>query len=461
MKKTHLLLLLSISMSGLVSCGTDISSSNVVETTNSSIEDSASSSKNYSLEENFAYWRRSRDNTLSYIGDYTFSRSNFEKDAYGNQRLTATKESNSGNQLYREVKFKRGEELIRSSLTVIKNVECEDGKTRTKLYKEESVANQSKKEGQYVNPNYINKYDYAYYPPNRFLEDSGLDIGDTYEELVNNATLFYQEDLGVTLSKIEFNRTNEDFLSLNLEANLECINENISDVSYVNSLYSFSINAVVNKDYLSSLSFHFKERQIYKDKELIETNDIFCSVSYSFDNEYFFSINIDTDETPNNYKRIINFHVEGYPFIWSIDDSCAENELSIDEVNNYLKEETNFIVRGVNQTNDDKLDLFKVYTDEEMTNPFVSTDLDEIDLYIKLTPTAERGIVLTLLENQGRTIVNIIYTRKLGSEFRTDNIMEYCTLISIDGEKVKEGERPSFTVSESKVYIVIFSSANN
>lgn len=461
-RKQFLLQILSLSMSFLVSCGASSSSEEGNATldtslsTSSNEETNTTSESKYSVEENFSYWKKGRDNLFAYNGDYTTSIFKTECEPDKPDQFINTKESRSGNKLYREDSINRNGANIRN-IVVLKNVECEDGKTRMKYYKETNNDGTITKEGKYVSPNYVEENHFAYYFPAASMEDSCFEHGDTYEEVVANAKKEFKEEFYADASKLEFTRNSENSVTFSLSGSFIYVDEDAKkdEEGYVKDVREVEIGSKVDGEYLTSIYMIVKVKRVYKDKELVFSDDIKIDIAYTFDQEYYDSINIETENTPNEYRRKINFHVDGYPFIWSIEDSYAENELAIDEVNNYLKTETNFI-SSTSITNDEKLNLFKVYADKDMTVPFVNTNLDKIDLYAKLTPTENRGLILVLLDYNETIRVDMVYTREIGGTFDTAKTMEYCSLVSIDGENVKEGEKPILTISESKVYTVLY-----
>lgn len=422
------------------------------EQSSSSIE--SSSSKTYTQEELFDLWIEGRDYYSSCNGNYEVMQSSTEYDGANLSSRDLTVNGRKENEFYitneRFIYPDGNEELVTMELLALKNLVVE-GKNRSKLVRESTRGGQTRKEGYYVSPSYYDNSDIDTFKDR--LKWFGIDKGNTYEELTNELTSFYEEE-GDQIDKIEF-EFQVDSVDLNILSRGEYKSRFIEDETYVNTTYEAKSIYRVSEGKLTDLVSEIKTKENYTDKVYESRTDNTISIDYAFNQEFFDSISFETEETPNHYYGQVYFKVEGQNLRYS-DDAYVYERYEPSDAKTYLASlQYQFIVAS--DTSIYK-DCFDIYLDADYETPFEGKEVesdDPITLYAKFNLPSDTAFVVIVYKNSERSWIYLAYPQEVGNTYDIARAYGDEDIASIDGVPYNEGDPKTFVCSENKAYVVV------
>lgn len=442
MKKILLIMLTAILMVGVVSCDNKVSSSG-----------SLSSSENYTQEELFNEWKKGKDYTLNYKGEYT---SYLYEETYKDSELMGKSDVyqtyNDGmtlieNNVYMSKNNKL--ELVNYSKQAIKKVN-DNGKERTKLYQENGNGSNKNVRGEYIKISQAKQMNY--YSPESFLE--GLELsGNNYNDFIKNLKSSFNEIDEVKVDLL-FSKENE-IINFSISFEYEYVDDSIKDQDYLKSdEYGIMILSCKDNKIIETI-YDYKTKLNYKDEtnnyEIKDTRK--GNIDYQFDKEKYNKFSVETETTTYNDGEYINYFVGDYPFIFSQQFDFNETFTENDGIE-FLANHNNFIIRG---QDDDVSSYISLYLDKELTKPFTSITLnEEITLYVKFNMPSDKSLVICVMQNESYTRLALIYLVDVGNTFRTNYRFPYNDVISIDGKEVDNNTNLDFVINDNTIHTVIY-----
>lgn len=404
----------------------------------------------------FAYWIEGIRYSVTVDDNYTFSGKGTETyryEAYGETRTYYEEtEARSGNKYYRfaenyDVDESGDKTLVYSEISSIKVVD-DNGVIRTKKYdysKEEGE--EAKARGSYVAPDTAKEK--AEYSPKQYLAESGFDKATTSEEVFTSFTEWWYKEKEERNDKLSFSvKRNSDG---SVSAIFECkytAKWDQSEATFVgdcNDVFEYVVSG--------GKFVKYKERSKYvctcadnPSLNYTETDDSESTFLYgAFDEEYYNSIDVTTEETGNDYYGYVYFYMEGYLYPVTMylpvgktadteavkaalvdwNRNCNYNTLIGkldygDSVYDYATDEEKAEWIEESKAKNAKFtDALAIYTDSEMTKPFQSITMEEYtgdnapeyNLYIKITPPEGDAWVISYVEsnnNKGTFFIRYI-----------------------------------------------------
>lgn len=410
----------------------------------------------YSNEENYSIWAIGRDYAKNYNSEYTYSYQvkNYEnnKETFESSEIEAKKD-NSYYYEYKEILVDENNAKVEDYVEnrVIKTV-LDNEILKGKYVKEVKNEKGNSREGKFVKPDYANSL--IEYSPSELIENYGIGNGDNYLDFYNNFNQllisFYNENL-ISLN-ILTTRNLDGSVSLLVGFSYVKENSNYSSVEgYEKSIYEEKYNYIVKDEKLISIDENFKVNNIFEDttNNVVTIEQSKTLINYSFDEEYFNSLSIETEITKNEYNARVTFVVNGVKLFDKGVAPVGETYSNI-VAKNYLYDLSYFII-AVEDAEFDK-NLFEIYTNSEMTEEFTSVKVlndEDFTLYVKLTPPESKALVLSVDTNRNEVI--LVHVANLNDKFWFSFLNNY-NVISVDGEDASNLD--GFICAENKVYLV-------
>ena len=409
----------------------------------------------YTEEENFAVWASGRDASKAYEGDYTFR---YLGQGYKNGELVTTSktfESNSDLKYYsREIMFDindAGEEVVSTDETIIVKTVLDNGVTRTKLVKKKLAGDTTS-----VTAKYVNKY-YA----SKLVEFNPGDIAGNYIVGTQTDLEAWKNNISAVISAMAENEkaTIESWdakITRNADGKVlaQCLasytyqdDARKSDEDYLNSLHKMTYSIVVSGGYVVEVSDDETDMAYYKDstKNIVKREVDKSEYLYQFDNEYYDSFSMGTNQTEEACYADVKFVFNGRG---GSDLKSVKVGTSFAEADAFAYINDTF--DGVNAS-----DFATFYTDAEMTQKFTSNYVfDEgLTIYVKLTAPEGRGIVLTVDVSEKEERIVWIKVVNLETKFFYDADFSSYKVLTFEGTPL-EPDSTGFVCSASTVYVI-------
>lgn len=415
---------------------------------------------NYTDEENFDYWVKGRDFSIDYDGIYTTSSNYTETNEVTGKIVekNSCQESFSGSDyfLIREhqsnpLGIDSDNTSFEKSTTVVKkllNAEREKA-----LYYHMSESNDEiRKSASYVAPDYASRF-HNYYNPSNLLEDYYIEDGKTFAELSENIKNGIAEGIEISVD-IRLNKNSDGSVSLLIAFEMEEISDSIDDKDYQKTYSNFSYEIIVKDGKITSLIYKDATEEFYTDKakNTFTTSYEKIDINYEFDKAKFESIDTTTDEIGNMYFAKILFVINGYEYN-SVDLSyLVDSKYTLDNALYFFESDYTFMI-GSRDTAIDS--MMEFYIDKEMTIPLTEIEKLEPDttIYIKLVVPTDYAMIISVIETESYSRINLIHLLPLNSEYIFDNYVPFYEVVLVDGETISD--ETSFICSENKVYVVI------
>lgn len=410
----------------------------------------------FTEEENFEYWRTGRDATINHKGEYTIEQKRYLYDELSLCGMEYVCESFDTNLMYycleeEYSKVVNDLEKQSSTLQLVKQIK-ENNEKKYKYYVEYVEGEETTKTGYYVRSDHAKRI--AFYGPEEWFDGIDLGTSTTYQEFIQEMKQNALDE-GFKDCTVSVKRNSDESVTITINSKGDYVDEDVSEEGY-KSTYADSIleikvlngyiiycNLIIEDQYKFN-----NEKDNYYEKY---ASEIF--ISYAFNNDFYDSINIDTEETINMWKTDINFEINGYE-VRRNNDYYVNEEYTLNDVITFFNEQFAFIIGDL----EDVSDYFLVYTDKEMTKLFDKTTLteDTLTLYIKLNPKNNKSFILYVFKDSKLTYLNMIYVEETNKLIDLKDRYSDYKVISIDGKEVVSDDDYKITCEDNKVYVVIY-----
>ena len=414
----------------------------------------------FTEEENFEYWKTGRDATINHKGEYTIEQKRYlydELSLYGMEYVCESFDTNLKYYCLEETYSKVENDLVKQNKTlqVVKQIK-ENNEKKYKYYVENDEKEEITKQGYFVRSDYAKRI--AFYGPGEWFEGIDLGTSTTYQEFVKEMKQSVREN-GFTDCTVSVKRNNDESVTVTINSKGDYVDADVNKEGYISTYSDNILEIKVLNGYIIYSSLVIEEQYKF-DNEQDNYYDKYSSeifISYAFNNKFYDSINIDTDETVNMWKTEINFLINGYE-VRRYNDSYVNEEYTLNDVITFFNEQFSFIIGDL----EDVSDYFLVYTDKEMTKLFDKTTLteDTLTLYIKLNPKNNKSFILYVFEDSEITYLNMIYVEETNKLIDLKKRYSDYKVISIDGKEVLNDDDYKITCEDNKVYVVIYTNLN-
>lgn len=413
----------------------------------------------YTQEQLFSKWVEGRDYFANYEGEYTIEsvfEEHDEQDPYADmEKMEIGKKGNEFYAINEEYTVNSQNEttLKGKHIEAIKNI-VENGKEKTKYYIEVTEGGETRKRGSYVSPSYLEKSEIL--ERNDYLNDYKIIEGNTYNEFLSATKESFKEEFGVEPLKVEFKNELDGAITLNIQIEAEFSGEDNEYVDYQKMTFQDEISVTVKDKKLVSIKSKYNNTNYYEDGNYKKYNGKETIMfSYDFKQETFDSISVETETTENHYYAFVYFDVEGYPLRFS-DDAYVDKIYTASQAKAYLAGITSFIISSIDYNYETCISL---YVDKDYQTPFVEkeiTDDENFTLYVKFTMPEDLAIVVCVFQNTERSWIYLCYVTKVGKSYDTNYAYKEYGVLSIDGNKWKEGDSRVVECLENRAYVVVF-----
>lgn len=410
----------------------------------------------YSDEDNALYWIAGRDGTLSVSGNYYVKHT--EENSYAGEKYrTVSSESWDGNDRYYYVRnayeadengklTQTDEEITAFKPAVNGNISCgmlfrlgydDDGNLERRAY--------------YVSPDYVDE-DFVGYAPASMLEDYGIEGGTDLTSLVAGIKAFCIEDMGIEPT-ITFTKNSDGSVTLKIECVYETQDAEEENCT-VKGRIALSLTAKDGK--IVRTEDNLYSENIYADstKNYAESTVRVTEFEYEFNQAEFEKIDTTTtDEPVNDFYSFFTIEEVEFGQWFYYDESLVGETVTADMIHSSIVSDIGKFVG-----NFDGIKVIELYTDKQLTKPFVSvqTDKEEYTLYAKFVAPQDKSLVLTVFEKteEGKKVeaLRIAYLMEAGKRFYPRYSFPNYPLLTVDG--VAPESYSSFVCEGGKVHIV-------
>ena len=432
----------------------------------------------YTQAENFAYWIAGIKHASTAEDNYTMTKIDMNGETSQTVDIDKTVEARSGNKFYSveysgEKNLATGEETAFEFdvLEIVKTVS--DGeKIRTKYFYKDIDGNGSEnKRGAYVSPRYAEEYNYGS-PAKSFYNYKLLLKAATVEELRTLFEADYKEDGGGTSQSSRENdiitasmtRNADGSVTIEFKIQYESQETDWEDVEYteigVNSIrYVVKDGKLVS--YADDLRFTNKYADETKNISEIELTTI-DFVYDEFDEEFYNSVDVTTDNTTNEYTATVYIKVPNADSLFLFTEAYVDETLSVEAIYEDIESDLDFLVgmRGIR--------VFELYADKDyivLLTDFTVEDKEYV-FYLKFTPPEGKALVVTLFKEKRMKYENgeeyeyemivrhTAYLEDIGTRFFATSVHDGHKVLEIDG--VADPEYLSFVCDENRVYYILY-----
>ena len=429
----------------------------------------------YTEAENFAYWIAGIKHASTATDNYTTTKIEMNGETGQTIDLYKTVEARNGNKYYRveysgEKNLATGEEsaLEFDRMEIVKTVS--DGeKIRTKyFYKNIDSDGSEDKSGAYVSPRYAEENNGE--SPARSLSNYDLLLKATSVEELR--TLFesdYKEDGGTSQSSkendiitVSITRNADGSVTIELKIQYESQEVDWDEVEYT-EIGVESIRYVVKDGKLVSFVDDLKFANKYADESKNSSEIEFMTIDFvydEFDEEFYNSVDVTTDNTTNEYTATVYVKVPNADSYFLFTEAYVDETLSVEAIYEDIESDLDFLVdmRGIR--------VFELYADKDYTVLLTDFTVEdkEYNFYLKFTPPEGKALVVTLFKEKRKNydtgeeyeiiVRHTAYLKDIGTRFFATSVHDGHKVLEIDG--VENPEYLSFVCDENRVYYILY-----
>lgn len=352
----------------------------------------------------------------NYVCEYSDNKKYIGADVEAGMKSEGT-EAHFGNKYYRvekEYTVDGGNEALDRSRTVAVKEVNENGKNRTKKFElQKNGDGETNKRGSYVNP--TTAKDCVQNSPEQMLYGYGFENAEDFDGAVAGFTEWWYGD--------STERT--DKLTASIKKNADGSVSAIFKGEYTYTRRGF--DGEFKGDCAVTIEFAVKDGKFVKYKEIsngeyklesdptknyTETDTREYTFEYgAFDEDFYNSIDVTTEETYDEYCANVNFYIEGYLYPVTmrlpVGESADAEDVKAALVDWDENQTFNTLIGSQDQEKNERfMNALTVYTDAAMSKPLESITAEEYsdeapqyNLYIKITPPKDAAWVISYVES--------------------------------------------------------------
>lgn len=410
-------------------------------------------------EELFKTWLKGVNYFKNYDGDITISMFNQNEYEHNGQYIISNEYSYSNDKYYvineSYIPDGNGSSKFNSSYVETLKKVMDDGKEKTKLYKEIKQGDLIRKEGSYVSPNYestIEKFDKSVVTEYSFFDINSSDYDTFCTKLKNNVLEVY----GNKIDYIDFKVNTDNSISFSFAVRYDYVEQDLLDKDYQKTIGTDTYTFIVLDEKLITSNYESEKKYVYdgeKTYRYYETQNM--RFKYSFNTSKYDSISIETENTENRYYGSVLFNVEGYLLRYT-DEAYVDEKYTSSMASEFLINLSDFIISG-NKTV--KEEYFTFYLDEDYTIPFeeeLITNDENKTLYVKFEMPSDLAMVVCVFKNKTRQWIYLAYLRDINSTFKAGSIYSEYKIYSIDGKMWDDNDSTNIECVENRAYVIVF-----
>ena len=334
-----------------------------------------------------------------------------------------------------------------------------DGKSRLK---EITIDSSDKSHGTLKSPS-VTADSYVRYSPTKYNWFGDFVVNQevtTYQDFCSALSAafegIYQDAMLVSLDKYSIKRNDDGSVSLFFRTYLQLKDEDNSNDDYRYDIYIQHFEMVASGGRIIKIGSENSQTVDYNERKDVYAYNEAWYYGYSFDEEAYNAISDETETTSDEYVSSIQFYINGYSYMYSLSDIKIGSTVTASDAKNHLADVGEGCTKPLFAYSVDP-NMFKIYTDKEMTTEFTSLVAEEekYNLYAKMIVPEGKAIVISVREFGDSRAIDLCYLKDVGSVFKTSILGNTYPLIEADGVQITDNSRPEITCSESRIYVVV------